>query len=276
MPFPEAPRVIYAHNPLVEVLCQFRFPSNLSIETDLPSEFQKSIRDQYPLYTEKLELQLKVPDGLNAGPVVTIPTSAIQSIQRKNHEFFSADGQWKINLTRDFIAFSTLTYTRWEDFKSHFVGAYELFTSLYNPPFLTRIGLRYRDIIVRSKLGLENTAWTELLNPHILGIMSSSDVQENVLDINHVTEIQLKDGSSKVRIIDGLVKDVDTNEQCYSIDCDFHIVKNVEVKELLGKIRLLQSARKQAYTVVYHGKAAQCYGANVKYEKLSSIARHFK
>jgi len=236
MPFPETLRVIYVHNPLVEVLCQFRFPPNLSIETELPSEFQKSIKDQYPLYSEKLELQFKVPDGKDSNPIIAVPASAIQSIQRKNHEFLSADGQWKINLTRDFIAFSTLTYTRWEEFKNHFVGAYELFTSVYNPPFLTRIGLRYRDVIVRSKLGLENTPWTELLKPHILGVLSSSDVEEHVLDVNHITEIKLKDGVSRVRIIDGLVKDVDTSELCYSIDCDFHIVQNVEVKDSLEKL----------------------------------------
>ena len=33
-----------------------------------------------------------------------------------NHSFVSADGLWKINLTKDFIALSTLRYTQWEDF----------------------------------------------------------------------------------------------------------------------------------------------------------------
>jgi hypothetical protein len=46
----------------------------------------------------------------------------------------------------------------------------------------------------------------------------------------------LKDGVSKVRIVDGLVNDVDSKEQCYSIDCDFHILQNVEVKDALEKL----------------------------------------
>jgi len=148
----------------------------------------------------------------------------------------SVNGQWKINLTRDFIAFSGLSYKRWEDFKSHFVEAYEAFTSIYNLPFLTRIGLRYRDVFVRSKLGLSNTPWTELLKPHLLGVLSSENVEESVLEMNHITEIKLKDGIGNVRIIDGLVKDVDTNEMCYSIDSDFYIVQNVGVQDSIGKL----------------------------------------
>ena len=233
MPFPEALRIIYTYRPLVEVLCEFRFPPNLSIETEPPSAFQKSITQLYSLYTEKLDSHPKVPNGQDAAPRVADPSS---SIQGKKHEFMSANGQWKINLTRDFIAFSALSYKRWEDFKSHFVWAYEAFTSIYNPPFLTRIGLRYRDVFVRSKLGLGNTPWTELLNPHILGVLSSNDFEESVLAINHVTEMKLKDDISRVRIIDGLVEDVDTNEMCYTIDSDFHVIQDVGVQDSLGKL----------------------------------------
>src|SRR5215211_2072469 len=150
MPFPEAPRVIYAHNPLVEVVCQFRFPPNLSIETELPANFQKNISKAYPLYTEKLELQIKMPEQADSeiNQFINLP---FPTINRKNHQFLSSDEKWKINLTRDFIAFSTVAYTRWEEFKEHLISPFELFVKIYEPPFLTRIGLRYRDVIVRSK-----------------------------------------------------------------------------------------------------------------------------
>ena len=33
-----------------------------------------------------------------------------------NHNFVSEDNQWKLNLTKDFIALSTLHYSGWEEF----------------------------------------------------------------------------------------------------------------------------------------------------------------
>lgn len=233
MPFPETPRVIYAHNPLVEVVCQLKFPPNLSIETELPSDFQKGIAKAYPLYTERMELQIKLPEQADAQLSVNMP---FPTMNRKNHQFLSADGKWKINLARDFIAFSTVAYTRWEEFKEHFLETYQLFVKIYEPPFFTRIGLRYRDIITRSDLGLGNTPWTELLKPHVLGLLSSGDVSDHVLDVNQVTEIQLKDGVGKVRIVSGLVKDVEKNEMCYSIDSDFFILQNVPVEDAFSKL----------------------------------------
>jgi len=47
---PESPRVIYASNPLVDVICQVRFPRILRIDSELPVAFQEAIRDQFPLF----------------------------------------------------------------------------------------------------------------------------------------------------------------------------------------------------------------------------------
>lgn len=235
MPFPETQRVIYIHNPLVEVVCQLKFPPNLSIETELPSEFQKSIAKAYPLYTERMELQIKLPEQADS-QVASVANVPFPTMNRKNHQFLSADEKWKINLARDFIAFSTVAYTRWEEFKDHFLEPFRLFVKIYEPPFFTRIGLRYRDIITRSELGLADTPWTELLKPYILGLLSSEDVNKHILDVNHVTEIQLKDGISKVRIISGLVKNVEKNEMCYSIDSDFFILQTIQVEDAVTKL----------------------------------------
>ena len=53
-PFPDAPRVMYERNPLVEVICQVRFPPVLRIEAQLPDAFQDRIRDVFPIYNDKM------------------------------------------------------------------------------------------------------------------------------------------------------------------------------------------------------------------------------
>ena len=44
MPFPVTKRIIYKKNPLVEVICQLRFPPILSIDTEIPARFQGAIK----------------------------------------------------------------------------------------------------------------------------------------------------------------------------------------------------------------------------------------
>ena len=60
-----------------------------------------------------------------------------------NYNFISEDGRWKLNLTQGFIALSTLSYTRWEDFATRLDRPLAQFIQLYQPAFFERIGLRY-------------------------------------------------------------------------------------------------------------------------------------
>ena len=66
MPFPDSERVIYQRNPLLEVICQLRFPSILRIDSEAPAVFQERVRKEYPMYQEALrhELFIGVQDGV--------------------------------------------------------------------------------------------------------------------------------------------------------------------------------------------------------------------
>ena len=103
-------RYQYARAPLVEVICQLRFPTILSIGAKEPAEFQEAIRKDFPQYAARQEqLPPKVVKKGNATALE--PQKPIT-----NYNFISEDGRWKLNLTQGFIALSTLSYTRWEDF----------------------------------------------------------------------------------------------------------------------------------------------------------------
>ncbi len=117
MPFPEANRVLYRKNPLDQVVCQLRFPPILRIDAEIPAEFQEMVRRQIPNLTETSEWKLEVPPGLKDQISPEILRQILQSSGNKNYEFSSEDGQWKINLTRTFVALTTQRYERWEEFK---------------------------------------------------------------------------------------------------------------------------------------------------------------
>ena len=192
MLFSDRSRTIYPNAPVHEVICQLRFPTILSINTVEPAAFQEAIREEFPRYACKQETPAPKLTGLgSAAPRVEQPAPTA------NYHFLSADGMWKLNLTRDFIALSTLCYPSWEAFARQLDKPLAAFIQLYKPAYFQRVGLRYVNIVSRAKLGLGDTPWTELFAPAYLGPMADADVAEERL-IHCGCDLQLKLDSSCV------------------------------------------------------------------------------
>ena len=156
MLFPETPRIIYQNNPLVEVICQLRFPLLLRIDTELPADFQEALREEYP--------KLKVEKSVS----FTLPVQEnIPAASGVKYEFASEeeDPIWKVVLANNFLALTTQRYQRWEAFRERLEKLITTLAEIYRPNFFTRIGLRYQDLIVRSKLELRGYSWTDILPP---------------------------------------------------------------------------------------------------------------
>lgn len=222
MPFPNTPRVIYKKNPLDNVICQIKFPTILSIETDLPSAFQSAIRKEFPLFNEKTEFQIQIQQGNDPKILSKFMESIPPRTEKKNFEFFSDDNIWKINLTRNFIALSCSQYSKWEEFSEKFQKPLETLIKLYEPEYFLRIGLRYINAINRSNLNLANEPWANLLKPHISGVLQTSEVADNITDYQSTTEILLRDEfDGKVRLVTGFVQSLNTGEQSFLIDTDY-------------------------------------------------------
>ena len=186
------PRTVYGKAPIHEVICQLRFPTILSINEREPADFQEAIRDIFPRYVRRED---RVPPqivGLG-GPNPQIK----QQPPVPNYNFLSADGLWKLNLTQGFIALSTLRYTGWEEFARQLDKPLAEFIALYKPAYFERVGLRYRNIISRERLGLTGRPWTELLTAAYTGPMVDSGLpEENFLGCT--TDFQVKLDSSSV------------------------------------------------------------------------------
>jgi len=240
MPFPETQRVVYKRNPLQKVICQLRFPPVLRIDSEVPSTFQEAIRDGFPLYNEKVEIQQETAVGLQS----QLPPELIKQLTKtsvnKNHEFSSEDGIWKINLTRTFHSISTSKYTRWEDFYGIFRPSVDALLDIYKPAFFTRIGLRYVDIFDRTKLALGDASWADLLKPGFIGLLSTA-IGPDVKHSENVYEITLADKRSMLRIATSFVQNAQTKEQCYMVDSDFYYPTRAKPEELPEKLEFLHS-----------------------------------
>ncbi|MHA1290503.1 MAG: TIGR04255 family protein, partial [Candidatus Thorarchaeota archaeon] len=118
---------------------------------------------------------------------------------------------------------------RWEQFKDKLRNPLQVLIELYSIPHFSRIGLRYIDIIRRSKLGIPEEDWRKLLKPHLLGILGLEETSEMVTSFESKYEILLSDKRSTVRINTRFVRPVDGDEKCYVIDSDFYSTENTDV-----------------------------------------------
>jgi uncharacterized protein (TIGR04255 family) len=222
--FPESDRIDFRQNPLVEVICQLRFPTILTIASELPAAFQEQVREAYPVY-ERDPTSLSVP-----APIANLISEfSMGGAELVVHRFISDDGNTTIALSKDFIAVSQLDYTDWQRFRAEVDRAKRALEAIYHPAFYSRIGLRYRDEIDRGKLGLGEQSWAELLIPPILGLLGAEEqIVRGVRAVRSEAVVQLeRPPESFVKIMHGLVDEVGS---VYSFDADMFTTERKETE----------------------------------------------
>ena len=192
--FSNEERCFYRRNQLAEVICQLRFPEILSIEANVPVEFQEAIRQEFPQFQRRQEMP--VPP-LNGNPP-QLPGQKPALIT--NYQFASADGVWRINLTSKFISLTCSRYTRWEDFAGKLDKPLAAFIQIYKPAYFERVGLRYLNFISREALDLSGTPYRELFHPCYLGPLMEEDVQETAVGRATVDLEMALRGGCRVRL----------------------------------------------------------------------------
>lgn len=242
--FSNEKRCHYNKAQLAEVICQFRFPEILTIETELPAQFQEAIRQEFPVYSARKESA--PPAVSNQGGRLTIQTPK----QTNNYQFASADNTWRVNLTSKFISLACSDYTCWEDFAVRLDKPLAAFIQLYKPAFFERVGLRYLNFFNRDALELAHVPYRELIEAPYLGILSDEEVPENTIGRNTVdVECQARGGCRlKLHAGPGMVKapGLVKEEPRFILDIDLYIPGNVPVNLSAPTLQMLHA---QAYSV---------------------------
>ncbi len=224
MNFKEIKRVEYKHNTLFEVVFQARFPEILRIPQEVPAKFQDIIRKEgYP------ELVSDIP---------LLPSDMPKELKEmastaKVFRFFSKERDWQVSLAQNFIALSCSgNYRNYPDFREKLEKVLQIFSEIYEPPYFTRIGLRYRDIANRTFLphtrkGVEafipRYIFPELFIPIATDIKSlekisqfnDGNVKANVLHV--LSAVSGKFGQNQL-----------VNEKSYIIDVDCFLENKTE------------------------------------------------
>lgn len=235
---PDNKSIEYENNQLAEVICQLRFPTILSIDTREPAEFQEAVRQDFPKYMLQVE---KLP-----------PINGSQQRQVNNYSFISEDGGYKLSLTKNFLALSTVRYTNWDDFARWLDQPLGMFISIYKPAYFERVGLRYVNAFSREKLGLTDCRWDELIAPRYLsvlnGIPSEADVTKASVDVEMKLSGEIR---AKIHAGPGFIKrnirmgnqirSVQDKERRFIFDEDIFVAGNISLQssaETLGSVHI--------------------------------------
>ena len=237
-------RCILKKNQLAEVICQFRFPDILVINTTPPAQFQEMIRDVFPEYSMRQETSGPRIKNLNGNLQVDTPPST------NNYQFSTVNRGYCVNLTSNFISLTCSHYNCWEEFAQYFDKVLVAFIKTYSPAYFSRVGLRYMNFISRKALALDGTPYTELIEPCYLGPLGEEDVSEGSVTRNTIdAQIQLRGGCTlKIHAGPGMVKrnGVSDDETKFIFDQDLFMSGNIPVQVCAGALSTLHT---QAYSV---------------------------
>lgn len=215
MRFPETPRVFYQRNPLAEVICQVRFTRILRIENEAPAAFQDEVRAEYPDVRQSASVNAPIPPEI--ARIAGLDSDALS----RAFDFCAEDGSWRVSLTSSFLALTATQYEDWSEFRRRFLDVLGALVRLYKVTTFTRVGLRYRDVIQRSKLSLDTSRWSELLSNELLGELQDQAVEEAAVHAARELVLRLDRAEEKVRLYHGFAQFQGIDENCYLIDADF-------------------------------------------------------
>lgn len=258
---PDNRRYAYGKAQLIEVICQLRFPTILSIDTREPADFQETIRAAFPRYQCQVE-QLPAANGARPQTV-------------NNHTFISEDGGYKLSLTKDFIALSTMRYTHWEDFAAALDEPLGQFIQLYRPNCFDRVGLRYVNAFSREQLGLAGRRWNDLLQPCYLSVLDEDEIDESSvvkcsvdierrLDARAALKLHAGPGLVQRNIRNGnQVQQVQEKEVRFIFDQDIYSTAKLKAPAVAETLELLHSHAdgifSDAITTVLHDAMEPTY-----------------
>ena len=237
-------RCRYGANQLTEVICQFRFPDILSIESGMPVDFQEAIREQYPVFQRRMEIPAPKIAGHPGQFRLENQPGTI------NCQFSTADHVWRVNLTSRFISLSCSRYICWEEFAAHMDKPLTAFIQIYKPAYFCRVGLRYQNNISRQALGLEGKPFSELIASRYLGPLADGQINEDTatrcgldleMAIRSGCRMQLRAGPVQMK-----QKDHQDQEKTFLFDQDLYIAGNIPLNLSAAAMNTLHS---QAWSI---------------------------
>lgn len=216
----------YVRNFLYSVLCRIDFPVILRLERERPASFQEKVRDRFPKTNEYAVYETQFKPGIT--PSARMEEPFLQ------WEFFTRDEVRKITMQRNFLSLEDRAYKDFQTFKENLRSAFEALVELYSPPVITRLGLRYQNLIKMA----EGSAldWKGFL---VDPLIAHLQFQHGGKWLQDKHEIRLKTDVGHVTLRYGVHNPnspAPIQDRQFMLDIDCYIRDDLEPGEVLAKL----------------------------------------
>ena len=134
----------YQSSPIIETVCEFRFPAGMKWSDDIANSFYDKIKGKFPIREEGSEISIQATINLKSSESQVPANREIT----KTHIFRSQDKRLLIQLAMCRLSIHFIKpYSSWDDFYPAIQLAYKSLASLVNITGFERIGLLYLDKI---------------------------------------------------------------------------------------------------------------------------------
>ncbi|MFL5625019.1 MAG: TIGR04255 family protein [Ktedonobacteraceae bacterium] len=159
---PTYDQILFNNSALVLCLTQLKFPpvQRFSDESYMVG-IKEALAEEYPLVNPEQGVNIVItPQGVNQTPGASML------------RFTSIDSRWSVVLSGESVSLETREYTSINEFAVRFTSVLRCVHTHFKPRHQLRFGLRYINEFRHSK-GDSYNAWTDLLNPALLGLGAS-------------------------------------------------------------------------------------------------------
>ena len=222
MPTTTPPATTYQNAPLIDVTCQLTFPQNLKISAAPPVGFQEKVKSLFPMFSLTQD--------------------------KTGYHFMSTDQRWQLILSKGAMTLVARQYDGWENFSTYIQESITALEKEYPPACVLRIGLRFRNIIRKSALGVPDKEWNQLIQAKWTGDLVWAGTAGEMKATHSEVLMGLNGGNDLVCIRHGLVPIAQpVQEMGYLIDHDFFVDGQFSMSEIPGKLKNYHQSAQQYF-----------------------------
>lgn len=221
--------MIYRRNFLKKVICKADFPINLRLGEERPVEFQEKTATVFPKTLESVLVETHVKAR-------AIPSAEVKEPILR-WEFYTRNTKKKVTLQRDFLMMEDEDFKHFKDFKGYFDSAFEALVAVYNPPIITRLGLRYQNLI-KLTAG-EPFDWVGFVHPSLISHVGFEHSGEQTAD-DHLLRVKRERSQVILRYgVHNSAFPAPIRERQFGLDIDCFMRDDIELTEVDDRLRVL-------------------------------------
>ena len=241
--FPSVEDIPLGDPPLDEVICQVRFPLDLRLLEEVPTQFQNRLRDRFPILEVERPLELE-KDAARAGAAVDFRPPV--------YRFFDSTRENTVSLSADFFALSTKTYGSWPAFASDLRLTHTAVKEIYGLSVASRIGLRYVNLIgPRFAPDGAVDSLFDLLRPELTTMFRTEVLPSPLLVMNQVRVMANLEDKFAFRY--GLSHRDGTDERVVVLDFDHYAEGDITTEGLVERCERYHETIYRAFRWCFKG-----------------------